>query len=317
MAGVVGLAVWIGLGVLRLDTPAPASPGLSVILVQGNIPEGEKQDRQIAVANFTHYLTLTARGVAASTGPHVVVWPETASPFLLATDAAARAAIASVSAGPALIGSVRFSPEPARPVEEVPRNSLIAISPTGAVAGIVDKWHLVPFGEYQPDWLPGIQIVPGGGFHPGPGPRSLHVAGMQAVGVLICYEAIFPGQAVDEADRPDWLVNVTNDAWFGNSSGPRQHLAAARMRAVEEGLPLMRAANTGITAGFDGFGRELEHLPMGEDGFLTLTLPGHLPPPLFSRIGLIIPAALAIGVCGFPWLMPVRDPRTVRRGRRN
>ena len=125
----------------------------------------------------------------------------------------------------------------------------------------------MPFGEYQPGWFPlPIQVVPGGGFAGGPGPATLHVPGLPPFGPLICYEAIFPGQVVDEADRPDWLVNVTNDAWFGNSSGPRQHLAAARMRAVEEGLPLMRAANTGITAGFDAFGHELGRLGMGRPG---------------------------------------------------
>ena len=96
----------------------------------------------------------------------------------------------------------------------------------------------------------------------------------------------------DAADRPDWLVNVTNDAWFGNSTGPRQHLAAARLRAVEEGLPLMRAANTGITAGFDAFGRELGRLGMGQAGVLVLALPGHLPPTPFARLGLAVPLLL-------------------------
>ncbi len=95
----------------------------------------------------------------------------------------------------------------------------------------------------------------------GSGPKTLHVPGLPPFGGLICYEAIYPAQLVDEADRPDWLVNITNDAWFGNSTGPRQHLEAARMRAVEEGLPLVRAANTGITAAFDAVGRELTRLP--------------------------------------------------------
>jgi len=114
------------------------------------------------------------------------------------------------------------------------------------------------------------------------------------VGPMICYEAIFPGEMVDEADRPDWLVNVTNDAWFGNSSGPRQHLAAARMRAVETGLPLMRAANTGITTGFDARGHELGRLSMGVRGTLELPLGGAEPPTLFARGGLMIPALLAL-----------------------
>ena len=130
-----------------------------------------------------------------------------------------------------------------------------------------DKWHLVPFGEYIPDWLPlPIMVLPGDGFAAGPGPRTLHVPGLPPFGALICYEAIFSGQIVDRADRPAWLVNVTNDAWFGNSTGPRQHLAAARMRAVEEGLPLLRAANTGISAAFDACGHELGRLGMQTDG---------------------------------------------------
>src|SRR5262249_31572203 len=155
---------------------------------------------------------------------------------------------------------------------------------------IYDKWHLVPFGEYQPSWMPlPIQVVPGGGFASGPGPRTLHAPGIPPAGALICYEAIFPGQVVDETDRPDWMVNVTNDAWFGNSTGPRQHLAAARVRAVEEGLPLLRAANTGITAAFDAFGREQGRIGMGQSGTLLVNLPGKLTPTPFARAGLVIP----------------------------
>ena len=229
----------------------------------------------------------------------MVVWPESASQFLLDADPAARAAImeASRPAVAALIGSVRFSSGgyPSGPGDK-PRNSLIALGPDAAVTGVYDKWHLVPFGEYQPSWAPlPIQVVPGGGFAAGPGPATLHLPGLPATGPLICYEAIFPGQVIDRADRPAWIVNITNDAWFGNSTGPRQHLAAARMRAVEEGLPLMRAANTGISAGFDAFGRELGRLGIGRTGVLVLALPGPLPATPFARWGLVIPALLAAG----------------------
>ena len=113
------------------------------------------------------------------------------------------------------------------------------------------------------------------------------------MGALICYEAIFSGQIVDEHDRPAWLVNVTDDAWFGNSAGPRQHFADARMRAVEEGLPLARDANSGITAMFNAFGHVVAYLPLKSQGVLVTSLPGDLPPPLFARVGLVIPAMLA------------------------
>jgi apolipoprotein N-acyltransferase len=264
---------------------------------------------------FDRYLGLTRQGIAqAGSGPAVVVWPETASPFLLQTDAAARAAISEAAGtAPALVGAVRFGQD------NWPRNSLFAVPPGGGLAGggpagggltdemtgIYDKWHLVPFGEYQPGWFPApFQVVPGGGFRPGPGPRTLHVPGLPPVGPLICYEAIFPAQVVDEADRPAWLVNVTNDAWFGNSTGPRQHLAAARMRAVEEGLPLLRAANTGISAEFDPRGHELARLGMDRAGVLVVDLPPALPPTLFARLGLRIPAMIGVVALGFGLIAP-------------
>jgi apolipoprotein N-acyltransferase len=294
-AGVLGLAVWAGFGAWHLRLPTSPPPGLTVLLVQGDIAEGAKMDQALATQIFTRYLDLTHEAVAGTSGRRVVIWPEAASPFLLATDANARADIMAADQGvPALIGSLRFGSDGR------PRNSMMAILNAGPAAAIpvgaiYDKWHLVPMGEYQPDWLPlPIQLVPGGGFAPGPGPRTLHVPGLPAIGPLICYEAIFPGEVVDEADRPAWMVNITNDAWFGNSSGPRQHLAAARMRAVEEGMPLVRAANTGISAAFDAFGHEQGRIGMNRPGFLAVRLPGFLPPTPFSRFGLAIPALLAV-----------------------
>lgn len=309
LAGVAVLLSWAGFGIVRLAKPQPAAPGLTVVVAQGNVSEAEKHDRAWAIATFRHYLDLTRRGMAADPdgaagggvakgGGRVVIWPETASPFLLTEDAGARLAIADaarsggVPALASLVGTVRFD------AAGRPRNSVVAILPDGAIGATYDKSHLVPFGEYVPSWLPLLQLVPGGGFAPGPGIVTQHVAGIPAFGVLICYETIFPSQVVDESDRPDWLVEVTNDAWFGLGTGPRQHLAAARMRAVEEGLPLVRAANTGISTAFDSFGREQGRLGLQVAGTLVLPLPGHLPGTAYARLGLQIPILLSLAVAG-------------------
>lgn len=284
IGGGVVLAAWAGFGLHRLDQPMPPPPPLTVVLVQGDIAQGQKFDQALAVHIFRRYLDLTASALAGVTTPAVAVWPETAFPGLLDLDEPARQAIEQATNGaPALIGSVRFDRE------RRPRNSLFAVLAGGAIGGVYDKWHLVPFGEYIPDWLPlPIMVLPGNGFASGPGPRTLDVPGLPPFGPLICYEAIFSGQVVDRAHRPAWLVNITNDAWFGNSTGPRQHLAAARMRAVEEGLPLVRAANTGISAAFDARGHELARLGLQKTGTLTVALPAALPPTPFARFGLWI-----------------------------
>ena len=282
-AGAGLLAAWVAVGLWRLQQTVPPQ-SLAVVLVQGNVAQGQKFDQALAVRIFQHYLDLSAQG--PPTGPVVAVWPETSFPGLLDLDEPARQAIEQATRGaPALVGSVRFDQQ------RRPRNSLFAVLDGGVIGGIYDKWHLVPFGEYIPDWLPlPIMVMPGNGFAPGPGPRTLHIPGVPAFGALICYEAIFSGEVVDRSDRPAWLVNVTNDAWFGNSTGPRQHLAAARMRAVEEGLPLLRAANTGISAAFDAHGHELGRIDLQTSGILSVELPGPLPETLFAGIGLWLPA---------------------------
>jgi apolipoprotein N-acyltransferase len=289
--GLAVLALWCGFGIVRLDQPLPPGPDVTVLLVQGNVAQGQKWDRALMVSIFRRYLDLTRHAVEQADGHQaVVVWPETASPAQLQTDAPARELIAEAAGdATALIGSVRFDEA------DRPRNSLFALGAGGTIEGIYDKWHLVPFGEYQPDWLPvGVQVVPGGGFASGPGPRTLHIPGLPPVGVLICYEAIFSTEVIDPSDRPEWMVNVTNDAWFGNSAGPRQHLVAARFRAVEEGLPLMRAANTGISAAFDARGHELGRLGVQTTGVLPIRLPAAAPRPLYAKIGLSLPGGVAL-----------------------
>jgi apolipoprotein N-acyltransferase len=298
--GAVILVSWAGFGVYRMEGTVPASAGVQVVLVQGNVPQNDKWDRGAAQTVFDRYLALTRKGVAEAeakspNGPIAVVWPESASPYLVGQDPNARAAIweAATPARVAIIGSVRFDQD------RHPFNSLFALTGPNSAAGIYDKWHLVPFGEFAPSWMPfAVQLVPGAGFAFGSGPKTIHVEGLPPFGGFICYEAIYSAQLVDEADRPAWLVNITNDAWFGNSSGPRQHLVAARFRAVEEGLPLVRAANTGITAAFDAYGNALGRLETNIAAEMVVALPGPLPPTPYSRQGLVIPALLALATCG-------------------
>ncbi len=298
--GAAVLAGWAGYGVYRMEGAVPAPPGVQVVLVQGNVPQADKWDPEAARTVFDRYLTLTRKGVAAAQeaapgAPIAVVWPESASPYLVGQDVNARDAIwqAATPARVAIIGSVRFDQN------RHPFNSLFALTGPNSAAGIYDKWHLVPFGEFAPSWMPfAVQLVPGAGFAFGSGPKTIHVDGLPAFGGFICYEAIYSAQVADEADRPAWLVNITNDAWFGNSSGPRQHLVAARFRAVEEGLPLVRAANTGITAAFDAYGNEIGRLETNVAAEMIVALPGALPATPFSRQGLVIPLLLALAACG-------------------
>jgi apolipoprotein N-acyltransferase len=230
--------------------------------------------------------------VGLKAGADAVVWPEGASPWLLDTDDAARAQLAQVTGtAPIIAGSLRAVGK------DDYRNSIVVTEGPGPAVAVYDKWKLVPFGEYMPKWIP-VKITPdvlGSGFSPGTGPATLHVPRLPAVGALICYEAIFSGEIVNERDRPDWLVNVTDDAWFGDSAGPRQHFADVRLRAVEEGLPLARAANSGISAMIDAFGRVTAGLPLNAQGVLVAALPGDLPETIYGRYGMEIPFVLAMG----------------------
>ncbi len=289
------LLLWGGAGLVRLQTIAPPT-GRMAVIVQGNVSEADHRDHGYDPAwvaqVFDRALALTRKGVAeAGPGPKIVVWPETGSPYALAQDPGARLALAD-AAGPGVIslaGAERFESR------TIAHNSMVAVIPDGQVADVYDKAHLVPYGEYFPSYahfMLGEQ-----GFTPGPGIRTLHLPGLPAIGPLICYEAIFPSQVVDEADRPSLLVNITNDAWFGDSAGPRQHLAAARLRTVEEGLPMLRAANTGISAVIDAHGRITAQLGLDKRGVLVAPVPGGLPPTLLSRLGLTDALTLSLLCC--------------------
>jgi apolipoprotein N-acyltransferase len=306
MAG--GLAVFALVGLVRLWPEEPAPLPVALVLVQGNVAQEAKWREESRMPIFRRYIEMTEGGarLAAQEAPGsrvVVIWPETASPYLLATDvAAARMAGAALPAdGLLLAGTVRAEFGADGRARQV-WNSLVALDQAGELLESYDKAHLVPFGEYMPfRGLVPVRLVQSAlDFSAGPGPRAIRLPGLPAFSPLICYEVIFPG-AVTPAERPGFLLNITNDAWFGVSAGPHQHLAAARLRAVEEGLPLARAAQTGISAVFDARGREVVRMDLATTGVAVAPLPQAGAPTVFARIGLAAPLALLGTIVVLAW----------------
>lgn len=285
---VLALAV-AGGGYARVALAPPSGAAVTDVtlrIVQGNIDQRLKWRGDLARRHFQTYLRLSqARGAGGA--PDAVIWPETAVPYTLNGNRGLVQALGLVVGDGVLITGVVRSTAPGMRPRRL-WNSVVAVNRQGIVAAY-DKHHLVPFGEYVParKYLPLTKITAGRiDFIPGPGQRSLDIPGLPRVSPLVCYEVIFPGAVVAPGPRPRWLLNLTNDAWFGRSTGPYQHLAAARLRAVEEGLPLVRAANTGISAVIDPWGRVLEALPLGRRGVIQRPLPtalDELPP--FARFG--------------------------------
>lgn len=309
LAPTLGRRGWIGggavlaafalFGLLRLWPEEPEPHPVALILVQGNIAQETKWREETRVPIFRRYIALTADGVriAAQEAPGhrpVVIWPETASPFLLANDpVAAREATSPLPPGGLLLaGTVRAEFTPEGRASQV-WNSLAALDGEGRLLDVYDKAHLVPFGEYMPlrGLLPVRLVASAMDFSAGPGLRTITLPGLPSFSALICYEVIFPG-AVAAAERPGFLLNITNDAWFGVSAGPHQHLAAARMRAVEEGLPLARAAQTGISAVFDSRGRTVARMGLAESGVVLAPLPRAGDTTPAARLGLTMPLLL-------------------------
>jgi len=287
----VGLFIlWTGAGWYRLSYPVLMNVTNPVVaLLQGNVQERDILSRSGAMDAFRLYLRLTNEGVSraralTSDRSIIYLWPESGFPGLLDEDDAARRLIAQAGDGAwGMIGSDR------RDEQNRYYNSVMALDESGQIKAVYDKATLVPFGEYQPRFIP-FNLLPGQ-LTPGQGLTTWSIPALGDVGPMVCYEVIFSGH-VTGAIRPNWLGNVTNDAWFGNSAGPRQHLATARMRAVEEGLPVAQAANMGITAAFDSFGHELGRLPWGHAESLVIALPSPHPPTIFSQYGRSLPIIL-------------------------
>lgn len=316
-AGIAALlaALWIG-GAYDLRTAEVASSdGTRIRVVQPNIAQKDKWDPAQRSRIFTSYLELSdAASSPEFTGVgdfDIIIWPESAPPFLLeeATDALAAIAALIPEKAYLLTGALRTEPsaEPGAPKRFF--NSVLAIDGNGEVAARHDKFHLVPFGEYLPlkellePWGLRKLVVMPAGFSAGTEAKTVRLPGLPAFSPLICYEIIFSLAVIDRTDRPAWLLNVTNDAWFGESAGPRQHFQHARLRAIEEGLPVIRAANTGISAVIDAKGRVVKQLPIGTRGVIDTVLPGPASAPPYARYGDRTLAALVVLALIFSRLM--------------
>jgi apolipoprotein N-acyltransferase len=319
------LVLLAGFGAFRLSGPEAAPvAGVKLRVMQPNVAQDASFRPQNKEAIMRRYLALsdratspTSTGVADATH---LIWPESAFPFLLARDPQALAQIADLLRGGATLitGAARIEEPVAGDSRAHYFNSIQVIDSHGALLDRYDKRHLVPFGEYLPfsDFFDRFGVTQfirfPGGFDAGSGPGVLHAPGLPDALPLICYEAIFPEEIGSifrqEGHRANWMLNVTDDAWFGLTPGPYQHFAQARLRAVEQGLPLVRAANTGVSAVVDGLGRVTAQLPLGVEGVLDSPLPTPSRPTLYSRFGALAPLLLWVVLLAFS-ILPRRGLR--------
>lgn len=307
----LALVAMAAFGAVRLSAPPrPAVDGVTIRIMQPNIPQNADFKPENAEAILDRYLALTRAPAPNGVKITHVFWPESAFPFFLAREPEALARIGRELGDRILVtGAARVelatSDRLPGEIEDVSYfNAVHVLGGAGMILDTYDKTHLVPFGEYLPFGkllerfgLRQFVHIPGG-FEPGREEKVLDVPGLPGVAPLICYEAVFPG-AISAAMREKigLIVNVTNDGWFGETAGPYQHLAQARVRAIEEGAPLLRIANTGISALIDPHGRILSRLALGQEGVLDAPLPARLDAPLFAawpRTAPFIPFAILV-----------------------
>jgi apolipoprotein N-acyltransferase len=295
-------------GTIRLATSTTMSvPDVMLRLVQPNIAQADKWRPGLRDQHFMDHVRLSA-GPGIENVTHII-WGEASVAFALDRDEARRLlAVSMLRPGGALLTGVPRAAAGLNGLDEI-FNSLLVIDDQGAVRAVYDKTHLVPFGEYMPlRWLIPFRKLTEGtmDFSPGPGRTTLRVDGLPAFSPLICYEAIFSGAVTGpdaNGQRPQWIINITNDSWFGDTSGPRQHLASAQLRAVEEGLPLVRVANTGISTVIDPYGRVGPQLGLNQRGVMDMQLPRALERrTVYGVTGQALPITLIVlGFAALGW----------------
>jgi apolipoprotein N-acyltransferase len=275
------LAAW---GEIRLQTTELiTTPDVRLRLVQPNVSQTTKWLASERERHFKELMDLsTVEGKKPVTH---IFWPETASTYYLSEDTERRKEIAASIPATADIITGVIRRDVGKDGQLHFYNSLVALDGLGRLVAGYDKTHLVPFGEYMPlrKFIPLRALATSTDFTPGSSVRSMRVLGLPLFSPLICYEVIFSGSVVDPDDRPDFMVNLTNDGWYGRSTGPYQHFAIARVRAIEEGMPLIRIANTGISGVIDPLGRVEKQLGINQQGIIDSDLPEALPPTLFAK----------------------------------
>ncbi|PTX57105.1 apolipoprotein N-acyltransferase [Litoreibacter ponti] len=276
-------AAW-GYGALVLGGNLATDTGKTVRLIQPNAPQHQKWDADMIPVFLQRAIDLTA--ASAPVQPDVIIWPETSIAYPLDASPNTLAGIAQAGGGvPIIVGGNDR-------VDGNWHNTMLLLNPDGSRGATYYKHHIVPFGEYIPfgellaHWgIRGLASRDGAGFAPGPGPALIELPGIGTALPLICYELIFPRNLRGLATRPDLILQITNDAWFGEVSGPYQHLAQARLRAIEQGLPLVRAANTGVSAVIDPWGRIMAQTLLGEAAYLDAKLSAPAAATLYAGIG--------------------------------
>ncbi|HRK23966.1 MAG TPA: apolipoprotein N-acyltransferase [Beijerinckiaceae bacterium] len=300
----LGLVVIFGFGAARLMLSGgvlaqpqriETVPNVRLRLVQPNMSQREKIAQQDGLAVLRRLIAQSDRATGPKSTGMVdathVIWPESPFPFLLTNEPSAMAELARVQppSTTVLTGAVRAEPGPDR--SRIYYNSLVALGAKATILATYDKVHLVPFGEYLP--LESVLSALGlrrfvhapGSFSLGGQRQPMELPGLPPLLPLICYEAIFPYEIDAATKRPEWMLNITNDAWFGETFGPHQHFAQARLRAIELGLPLVRVANTGISGLVDGHGRTLAASPVGAESIIDVLLPKALPTTVYATVG--------------------------------
>jgi apolipoprotein N-acyltransferase len=297
-------------GIWRLGTTELSNlPDVRVRIMQPNLSQREKH-RMSGQEVLSRYVALSERATTpepgGASGITHLLWPESPFPFLLAREPQALAQIATLLKPSTMLitGAARAEDASGNAGRIRYFNAIHVIGPDGIILDSYDKVHLVPFGEYLPfralfDLIGLRQFVEiPGGFEPGVRRKPLDIKGLPRALPLICYEAIFPNEIRVGVDRAGLLINVTNDGWFGRTFGPYQHLAQARLRSIEQGLPQIRAANTGISAFIDPLGRITNSLPLGQAGVIDSAIAQPLADTWFKRFG-DYPALFLLIFCFF------------------
>ena len=305
--------VYSGVTLQVLGQASSPEPSLQILVVQPHLDQREKWQPSKRQMHIEKTFRLTQAGLEQAPNVGLVIWPETAIPAPIdETDWFGRKLRATLRDDAFLLtGAVRRQARD----DGYDYFNAAMLWQAGQIVQRSDKHHLVPFGEYLPmqSWLEAVGLQQltklRGGYQSGPANARFSAPGLAMFAPLICYQAIFPALSAGQP-RPAWLANITNDGWFGTGLGPRQHLAQVRLRSIEQGLPLIRSANTGVSAAFDGRGRYLASVPLGEAGSFVVTLPPALPASVYARLGDVAFFGLWLGVLA--WILAVGWGR--RRG---